>query len=353
MTVRRSGSVSPLLAVLVAAGVLLRLTVFAPAPVPVRVVAAEKGRVEETVTNSRAGTVKARRRAKLAPETGGRVLLLPRRRGTRVRKGELLLRVDDALQRAQLRLSGDERKAALAQRDQACLAAERAGAGPRAHAEALEGRPRLVRDPRPGRERGPRRRRRLPRRPRRRRAGGLGGGPRPGPARPDRPPGALRRHRGRHLHRGGRVDLALAAGPAHPAGPRPHRHPLDLRQRADGRGGLRPHPRRASRRGSPWTRAPAGSFAARVVEVAPYVVDRLEQNRTVEIELELDDAARSRLAPSRHLGRRRGHPERARRRPARAHRVADRGREGPGPRATGAWSRRRSSSACGTGTSPR
>jgi HlyD family secretion protein len=36
---------------------------------------------------------------------------------------------------------------------------------------------------------------------------------------------------------------------------------------------------------------PGRSFAARVVEVAPYVVDRLEQNRTVEIELELDDAA--------------------------------------------------------------
>jgi HlyD family secretion protein len=111
----------------VAVFVLLRLTVFAPDPVSVRTVAAEKGRVEETVTNSRAGTVKARRRAKLAPETGGRVLELPRRRGARVRKGELLLRVDDALQRAQLRLSRDERAAALAQRDQACLAAERAG----------------------------------------------------------------------------------------------------------------------------------------------------------------------------------------------------------------------------------
>jgi HlyD family secretion protein len=36
---------------------------------------------------------------------------------------------------------------------------------------------------------------------------------------------------------------------------------------------------------------PGKHFAARVVEVAPYVTDRLEQNRTVEIELELDDAA--------------------------------------------------------------
>jgi HlyD family secretion protein len=36
---------------------------------------------------------------------------------------------------------------------------------------------------------------------------------------------------------------------------------------------------------------PGEDFAAHVVEVAPYVVDRLEQNRTVEIELELDDEA--------------------------------------------------------------
>jgi HlyD family secretion protein len=34
---------------------------------------------------------------------------------------------------------------------------------------------------------------------------------------------------------------------------------------------------------------PGRHFAAHVVEVAPYVADQLEQNRTVEIELEMDD----------------------------------------------------------------
>ena len=92
---------------LVALVVILRLTLFAPESIPVRVVTVEKGRVEETVTNSRAGTVKARRRAKLAPEIGGKVLSLPRRRGAIVRRGDLLLRVDDALQKAQLRVSED------------------------------------------------------------------------------------------------------------------------------------------------------------------------------------------------------------------------------------------------------
>src|SRR6516162_1597554 len=117
MTNRQLGWRAGALAGVVAAALLLRATVFAPTVIPVRVAAVEQGRVEETVTNSRAGTVKARRRAKLAPEIGGRVVALPRRRGALVKEGELLLRVDDALQRAQLQLSQDERQAAVAQRD--------------------------------------------------------------------------------------------------------------------------------------------------------------------------------------------------------------------------------------------
>ena len=35
----------------------LRFTVFAPEPIPIRVAPVERGRVEETVTNSRAGTL--------------------------------------------------------------------------------------------------------------------------------------------------------------------------------------------------------------------------------------------------------------------------------------------------------
>jgi HlyD family secretion protein len=126
MTVRRLGARLAVVVGLVALVAILRLTVFAPAPVEVRVVPAEKGLVEETVTNSRAGTVKARRRAKLAPETGGRVVALPHRRGSRVRKGEVLLRIDDSLQQAQLEVAEGDLATALAQRDQACLAADRA-----------------------------------------------------------------------------------------------------------------------------------------------------------------------------------------------------------------------------------
>ena len=51
---------------------LMRSTLLAPPPIAVQTQAVERGRVELTVSNSRAGTVKARRRAKLSPEIGGR-----------------------------------------------------------------------------------------------------------------------------------------------------------------------------------------------------------------------------------------------------------------------------------------
>lgn len=83
----------------------LRSTVFTADPLVVEVVAVERGRVEETVTNSRAGTVEARKRAKLSPEIGGTVVELPFREGERVARGDLLLRLEDSLQRARLEVA--------------------------------------------------------------------------------------------------------------------------------------------------------------------------------------------------------------------------------------------------------
>ena len=104
---------------------LLRLTVFAPAPVVVQVAGVARGTVEQTVTNSRAGTVKARRRAKLSPQEGGRVVALPKRKGERVRAGEVLLELDPSVLQARLDLSRRERDAAIAEESRACLAADR------------------------------------------------------------------------------------------------------------------------------------------------------------------------------------------------------------------------------------
>lgn len=108
---------------LVAGIVALRFTVFAPKPVPVKVTHVTRDDVEQTVTNTRAGTVKARLRANLSPEIGGRVVALPFREGSRVKKGDLLLRLEDSVQRAHFDLATEDVRTAEAQADEACLAA--------------------------------------------------------------------------------------------------------------------------------------------------------------------------------------------------------------------------------------
>jgi HlyD family secretion protein len=110
-------------AILVAA-VALRLLVFRPSPVPVEVARIEAGTVEEVITNTRAGTVKARRRAKLSPQIGGRVTELPFRKGAAVAAGALLLRLDDSVQSAQVRLAQEQVRTAESQASEACLAAD-------------------------------------------------------------------------------------------------------------------------------------------------------------------------------------------------------------------------------------
>jgi HlyD family secretion protein len=109
---------------LVVVATTLRLTVLAPDPVRVSVAAATMGTVEETVTNTRAGTVKARKRANLSPETSGRVVALPYPKGARVAEGAVVLRLDDSMQRAQLDLAEQDVRAAAARVDETCLAAD-------------------------------------------------------------------------------------------------------------------------------------------------------------------------------------------------------------------------------------
>jgi HlyD family secretion protein len=111
---------------LVLVGVLLRATVFAPDPLEVEVAEVARGRVEETVTNSRAGTVKARRRAQISPEIGGRVVAIPFREGERFEQGDVLLRLDPDVPEAQIALRRREIQTARAEAERACLAAERA-----------------------------------------------------------------------------------------------------------------------------------------------------------------------------------------------------------------------------------
>jgi len=110
-------------AVLVAAALVLRATVLAPEVSVVTVAPVIRGEVEETVTNTRAGTVKARRRASLSPQFGGRVVELPVLEGDDVITGQLLLKLDDAVQQDQLALATEDIRAASARSDEACLTA--------------------------------------------------------------------------------------------------------------------------------------------------------------------------------------------------------------------------------------
>jgi HlyD family secretion protein len=114
------------LALLAIVALVLKYTVFRPAAVPVTVYRVATGVVEETVTNSKAGTVKSRRRAKLSPEVGGRVAELNVREGDRVTGGQVLLRIADADYRARVRLYERAAVSANAARREACLTAEQA-----------------------------------------------------------------------------------------------------------------------------------------------------------------------------------------------------------------------------------
>lgn len=104
----------------------LRLTVFKPKPVMVSVVDVARGRVESTVVNSRAGTVESRLRAQMSPGIAGLVADLPAQKGQRVRKGQVLLRIDDAEYEANHLLAERSLEAARSSAKEACLAADQA-----------------------------------------------------------------------------------------------------------------------------------------------------------------------------------------------------------------------------------
>ncbi|HQR04626.1 MAG: efflux RND transporter periplasmic adaptor subunit [Proteobacteria bacterium] len=75
-----------------------------PAPIAVTIASADPGPVETTVANTRAGSVAACRRAKVAPPAAGRIARLPIHKGQRVEAGTLLLELwnDDVVAREQL-----------------------------------------------------------------------------------------------------------------------------------------------------------------------------------------------------------------------------------------------------------
>jgi HlyD family secretion protein len=95
-----------------------------PEPIAVVVAAADVGRVEATVANTRAGSVEACRRAKLAPPLGGRIDKLTVRKGERVKKGQLLIELwnDDLVAREGV--AAEQLGTARAHQREACTLAD-------------------------------------------------------------------------------------------------------------------------------------------------------------------------------------------------------------------------------------
>lgn len=93
---------------------------------PVMVAAVDRGRVERSVANTRAGTVNACRRAKLAPPSGGAIAALPVKEGERVRAGQVLLELWNDDSAAQARVAEQQGRSVRLRADEVCIRAEAA-----------------------------------------------------------------------------------------------------------------------------------------------------------------------------------------------------------------------------------
>lgn len=115
-----------ILVLLSALGVALWLWLNRPKAVSVTVREVDRGLVEETVANTRAGTIKACQRSGLSPSIGGQIVQLPIKEGDRVKQGQLLMAFWNEDLAAQLELAQRQVEAARGKARQACVVAETA-----------------------------------------------------------------------------------------------------------------------------------------------------------------------------------------------------------------------------------
>jgi HlyD family secretion protein len=105
---------------------LLDATVLAPEPIPVKTTVVSRGIIDSTVTNSKAGTIRARQRAHLSTEIGGRVVEITHREGGVVAQGELLLLLNDSTLRAQENQALEAIRASDAHYKEMCITRDKA-----------------------------------------------------------------------------------------------------------------------------------------------------------------------------------------------------------------------------------
>lgn len=80
--------------IVLASAVLLPLVVFRTPPVDVRVERAERGLVEESVTSSKAGAIRSRQSSQVSVDVAGTITKIHARQGVRVKAGDHLLSID-------------------------------------------------------------------------------------------------------------------------------------------------------------------------------------------------------------------------------------------------------------------
>ncbi len=111
---------------LIALGTLIALVSYLNRPRPLAVViqTVSRGEVLSSVANTRAGTLKACRRARLSPSIGGQIERLPVSEGERVKRGDVLLEIWNDDLDAQAKLARREVRASISRAREACVTAE-------------------------------------------------------------------------------------------------------------------------------------------------------------------------------------------------------------------------------------
>jgi len=97
-----------------------------PKPISVLLTTIERGRVESSIANTRAGTVEACLRTKLSATMGGRIEVLAVKEGDRVKKGQLLMKLWNDDQQAQSTLALTQVETARKRVTEACTIAANA-----------------------------------------------------------------------------------------------------------------------------------------------------------------------------------------------------------------------------------
>lgn len=95
-------------------------------PVEVVLLKVERGMVEASVSNNRAGTVKACRRAKMSPPAGGQISKMKVKKGERVVAGQVLLELWHKDLHAQEELAQEQAKTVTSRAKEVCAMAEAA-----------------------------------------------------------------------------------------------------------------------------------------------------------------------------------------------------------------------------------